>query len=169
LRSGARPRIGSSTRRRAPLKTPYGAIYIRNVSAKRATAFVICQPPAIITDACQTADYFQYDSDNEPGASEDACDGTEDASWCARLDHPGDATIQEAQCFGFGKCENAIGDIPDPLSPAPTITFRPTTPPPTAESTPKPTGGGSTDGAVPRHAAMELAVAAAAFVAYLAI
>ena len=28
---------------------------------------------------------------------------------------------------------------------------------------------GSTDGAVPRHAAMELAVAAAAFVAYLAI
>ena len=97
---------------------------------------------------------------------------TADAGWCPSIDHPGDLLIKEAQCFVYGRCDIGRDPIPDPPTPAPTITPMPSpkpTPRPTrAPTTPEPTRGGSTDGALPRHA-VEFAVAVAAFAAYLLI
>jgi hypothetical protein len=126
---------------------------------------------------CRIADYYQTISDDGPGSSEVACNATAEASWCPSIDHPGDLLIKEAQCFVYGLCDIGRDPIPDPPTPAPTITpmpspkptsrptRAPTTPEPTRAPTTEPT---STDGALPRHA-VELAVAVAAFVAYLVI
>ena len=98
-----------------------------------------------------------------------------EASWCPSIDHPGDLLIKEAQCFVYGLCDIGRDPIPDPPTPAPTITPKPTATPTTSPPSPKPTSRPtraptteptSTDGALPRHA-VELAVAAAAFAAYL--
>ena len=128
---------------------------------------------------CRIADYYQTISDDGPGSSEIACNATAEASWCPSIDHPGDLLIKEAQCFVYGLCDIGRDPIPDPPTPAPTITPQPTNTPTTSPpspkptsrptrspTTPKPTDRGSTDGALPRHA-VELAVAAAAFAAYL--
>ena len=127
---------------------------------------------------CSVADYYQTISDDGPGSSEIACNATAEASWCPSIDHPGDLLIKEAQCFVYGLCDIGRDPIPDPPTPAPTLTPMPTDAPTTSPPTPKPSTRPtrapttpeptSTDGAPPRHA-VELAVAAAAFAAYLLI